>query len=155
MADCHKSYGSEGSLNQHMKLKHPEYYQQQVLCGNLQSGPGRISSTMNRHRQGYHTGADQGMDPEDDQMGDQYGDEKDLGDDGEGTSNPAPGDGTVQDEDDGKTLSKRDPDDDELDEVEEEDGDEEGEEEGQPLPSGSQSYADNSYRRQMEEEPRY
>ena len=52
MADCHKSYGSEGSLNQHMKLKHPEYYQQQVLCGNLQSGPGRISSSnVNRQRQ--------------------------------------------------------------------------------------------------------
>jgi hypothetical protein len=24
--DCPKSYGSEGSLNQHIKLKHPEYY---------------------------------------------------------------------------------------------------------------------------------
>ena len=41
VADCHKSYGSEGSLNQHMKLKHPEYYQHQVMAGNLQSGPGR------------------------------------------------------------------------------------------------------------------
>jgi hypothetical protein len=24
--DCPKSYGSEGSLNQHIKLKHPELY---------------------------------------------------------------------------------------------------------------------------------
>ena len=24
--DCPKSYGSEGSLNQHIKIKHPEYY---------------------------------------------------------------------------------------------------------------------------------
>lgn len=24
--ECHKSYGSEGSLNQHIKLKHPHYY---------------------------------------------------------------------------------------------------------------------------------
>ena len=41
---CTKSYGSEGSLNQHMKLKHPEYYRQQIAAGNLQSGPGRISN---------------------------------------------------------------------------------------------------------------
>lgn len=26
MEICGKSYGSEGSLNQHVKLKHPEYY---------------------------------------------------------------------------------------------------------------------------------
>ena len=26
--DCPKSYGSEGSLNQHIKLKHPEFYAQ-------------------------------------------------------------------------------------------------------------------------------
>lgn len=25
--DCSKAYGSEGSLNQHIKLKHPEYFQ--------------------------------------------------------------------------------------------------------------------------------
>lgn len=25
--ECNKSYGSEGSLNQHMKLKHPEEFQ--------------------------------------------------------------------------------------------------------------------------------
>ena len=28
--DCPKSYGSEGSLNQHIKLKHPEYYQEVI-----------------------------------------------------------------------------------------------------------------------------
>ena len=28
--ECHKSYGSEGSLNQHIKLKHPEFYAEQV-----------------------------------------------------------------------------------------------------------------------------
>ena len=26
IADCPKSYGSEGSLNQHIKIKHPEHY---------------------------------------------------------------------------------------------------------------------------------
>ena len=26
METCAKSYGSEGSLNQHIKLKHPEFY---------------------------------------------------------------------------------------------------------------------------------
>ena len=41
---CHKSYGSEGSMNQHMKLKHVEFYRQQIQIGNLQSGPGRISA---------------------------------------------------------------------------------------------------------------
>ena len=31
--DCPKAYGSEGSLNQHIKLKHPEYFQN-VMQGN-------------------------------------------------------------------------------------------------------------------------
>ena len=35
VAGCHKSYGSEGSMNQHMKLKHVEFYRQQIQCGNL------------------------------------------------------------------------------------------------------------------------
>ncbi len=26
LADCEKSYGSEGSLNMHIKRKHPEYF---------------------------------------------------------------------------------------------------------------------------------
>ena len=30
VGECHKSYGSEGSLNQHIKLKHPEFYAEQV-----------------------------------------------------------------------------------------------------------------------------
>lgn len=47
---CYKSYGSEGSLNQHMKLKHYDYYQQQIRCGNLQSGPGRISRGGQQNR---------------------------------------------------------------------------------------------------------
>jgi len=29
--DCPKSYGSEGSLNQHIKLKHHEYYNDVIL----------------------------------------------------------------------------------------------------------------------------
>jgi len=32
--DCTKSYGSEGSLNQHIKLKHPEYFNDE-LKGNI------------------------------------------------------------------------------------------------------------------------
>lgn len=28
--DCPKSYGSEGSLNQHIKLKHAEYYAEMI-----------------------------------------------------------------------------------------------------------------------------
>ena len=34
MKGCEKSYGSEGSLNQHYKLKHPEIY---VTLPNVQS----------------------------------------------------------------------------------------------------------------------
>ena len=40
---CRKAYGSEGSLNQHMKIKHPEYYQQSELSNRKR---GRIG---NRH----------------------------------------------------------------------------------------------------------
>ena len=72
MPDCHKSYGSEGSLNQHMKLKHPEYYQQQVLCGNLQSGPGRVSAHASRLRMNYHASLNRGLGAVDDQREDQY-----------------------------------------------------------------------------------
>ena len=32
--DCPKSYGSEGSLNQHIKLKHPEYYTEMIQQNN-------------------------------------------------------------------------------------------------------------------------
>lgn len=32
--DCPKSYGSEGSLNQHIKLKHAEYYQKMIQQNN-------------------------------------------------------------------------------------------------------------------------
>ena len=35
---CEKSYGSEGSLNQHYKLKHPEIY---VTLPNVQSSKGQ------------------------------------------------------------------------------------------------------------------
>ena len=35
---CQKSYGSEGSLNQHMKNKHPEFYQQYTEALNLNEG---------------------------------------------------------------------------------------------------------------------
>ena len=34
ISDCPKSYGSEGSLNQHIKLKHPEYYQEMIQQNN-------------------------------------------------------------------------------------------------------------------------
>ena len=40
---CRKAYGSEGSLNQHMKIKHPEYYQSSEMPGRRR---GRIG---NRH----------------------------------------------------------------------------------------------------------
>ena len=39
MKNCEKSYGSEGSLNQHYKLKHPEIY---VALPNVQSTKGNL-----------------------------------------------------------------------------------------------------------------
>lgn len=33
--NCGKSYGSEGSLNQHIKLKHETYYAKQMAIYNL------------------------------------------------------------------------------------------------------------------------
>jgi len=33
--DCPKSYGSEGSLNQHIKLKHKEYYAANINSSHL------------------------------------------------------------------------------------------------------------------------
>jgi len=32
--DCPKSYGSEGSLNQHIKIKHPDYYAEMIQQNN-------------------------------------------------------------------------------------------------------------------------
>lgn len=37
-------------MNQHMKLKHQEFYRQQIKMGNLQSGPGRVSARSNLNR---------------------------------------------------------------------------------------------------------
>tara|TARA_B110000503_G_C6999807_1_gene351040 strand:+ start:487 stop:699 length:213 start_codon:yes stop_codon:yes gene_type:complete len=36
ISDCPKSYGSEGSLNQHIKIKHPEHYAEMVQQNNAQ-----------------------------------------------------------------------------------------------------------------------
>jgi hypothetical protein len=38
LSDCPKSYGSEGSLNQHIKIKHPEYYQELLQQQNAEQG---------------------------------------------------------------------------------------------------------------------
>lgn len=52
--ECPKSYGSEGSLNQHIKLKHPEYYQQ-MSANNQNLAGGALSkrdSTINHDDDG-------------------------------------------------------------------------------------------------------
>lgn len=43
--DCPKSYGSEGSLNQHIKLKHPEYYQEMVQQNNANQSIAELGGT--------------------------------------------------------------------------------------------------------------
>jgi len=45
--DCPKSYGSEGSLNQHIKLKHPEFYQQMSANNQNIAGLSKRESTIN------------------------------------------------------------------------------------------------------------
>eukprot|EP00347_Sterkiella_histriomuscorum_P022077 403331761 len=58
--DCPKSYGSEGSLNQHLKLKHLEFYQQ--LCSTNQINPVGLSkhdSTVNDEKSMYSSSYDE------------------------------------------------------------------------------------------------
>lgn len=45
--ECPKSYGSEGSLNQHIKLKHPEHYQQMSANNQNLAGLSKRDSTLN------------------------------------------------------------------------------------------------------------
>lgn len=45
--ECPKSYGSEGSLNQHIKLKHPEFYQQMSANNQNLAGLSKRDSTLN------------------------------------------------------------------------------------------------------------
>lgn len=61
LEDCPKSYGSEGSLNQHIKLKHPEFYQQMSANNpNLIMGSKRGDSSINDG--GSHMGRDDSYD---------------------------------------------------------------------------------------------
>lgn len=50
--ECPKSYGSEGSLNQHIKLKHPEYYQQMSANNQNLAGLSKRDSTLNNDDDG-------------------------------------------------------------------------------------------------------
>ena len=71
--ECPKSYGSEGSLNQHLKLKHPEYYQAQLQASNATQHmmPGVLSQSSGQkvvglsavsHTSKKHSNADPGGD---------------------------------------------------------------------------------------------
>ena len=44
--DCPKSYGSEGSLNQHIKIKHPEHYQIMMQQNNAQQSMAEIGQIV-------------------------------------------------------------------------------------------------------------
>jgi len=58
MNDCPKSYGSEGSLNQHIKLKHPEYYQEMIQQNNANQSMADLGAAvggqyfMHKHKEG-------------------------------------------------------------------------------------------------------
>lgn len=53
---CPKSYGSEGSLAQHIKLKHPEYFKQ--MSNNM-------TQSLNNLNQGDHTQNEESKDTSD------------------------------------------------------------------------------------------
>ena len=44
--DCPKSYGSEGALNQHLKLKHLEYYQEMVQQNNANQSMAELGAVI-------------------------------------------------------------------------------------------------------------
>jgi len=64
LSTCRKAYGSEGSLNQHMKLKHPEYYHTADMPGRRRGRMGgrplgfpgimQPPQSMNPYRQFMH-----------------------------------------------------------------------------------------------------
>ena len=55
ISDCPKSYGSEGSLNQHIKLKHPDYYAEMILQNNTNQSMAELGQGV------VYTGDRQGM----------------------------------------------------------------------------------------------
>ncbi|CDW90819.1 zinc c2h2 type family protein [Stylonychia lemnae] len=71
--DCPKSYGSEGSLNQHIKLKHPEFYQQMSAAN--PSLPG-----INDSKRGGDSTVNDGHSHHGHDDGDTYGDRSDDSD---------------------------------------------------------------------------
>jgi hypothetical protein len=73
--DCPKSYGSEGSLNQHIKLKHPELYAQ--MCANNQNISKLGSSINGEESKSLRDGRDIG-DSYSDNSDNEYDDEDDL-----------------------------------------------------------------------------
>ena len=61
ISDCPKSYGSEGSLNQHIKLKHPEYYQEMIQQNNANQSMAELGAAVggnlflnNQHKDAQH-----------------------------------------------------------------------------------------------------
>ena len=43
--DCPKSYGSEGSLNQHIKIKHEEYYKEMMQQNNAHQNIAELANS--------------------------------------------------------------------------------------------------------------
>jgi len=79
--DCPKSYGSEGSLNQHLKIKHPEHYQQLVQQNNANQHmvPNLVNGITDLP--GVHSNGNCSQSEEEDE--DEYDDENDPSDDDE------------------------------------------------------------------------
>jgi hypothetical protein len=71
---CPTSYGSEGSLNQHIKLKHPELYAQ--MCANNQN-ISKLGSSINGEESKSMRG-DRDHDDFDDNSENEYDDEDDF-----------------------------------------------------------------------------
>lgn len=68
--DCPKSYGSEGSLNQHIKLKHPEYYQEMVQQNNANQSIAELGAAalMGRMRDDDKSDSDESNDDDEEEF---------------------------------------------------------------------------------------
>lgn len=58
ISDCPKSYGSEGSLNQHIKIKHPEHYAEMIQQNTGQAGLDDLGN-MDGFANGSHHSSDE------------------------------------------------------------------------------------------------
>lgn len=76
LKDCPKSYGSEGSLNQHIKLKHAEYYAEMIQQNNANQSIAELgAAALMRQDDDNDDNMDDSNDERDDQSIDEDNDD--------------------------------------------------------------------------------